>query len=321
MQKPTQPISHVYATRVSMGHDVMKVMTSLVSVLAMALLITTVTGLLMKHSAVAATSQNDGKRVQSSIERQVAVQGVELSLEDKANLKKALLDGTMALSHPNKHLAPQQTSPSKSVVLAEIGGTLTREQVIQSRQSSLTTKAESPNYSDAIYHEFSIYDASSRLFQDDDYDGFYQTFGVIFDADVYAPIGDDTALVYADLYLSQDGGPWEHYYTTDVFTIQGDSETDDYEVVTTLNAGYLSDHYDVLIDLYEVGYSDIVATISSDETDGLYALPLESTEYDTPYEPVTEEVIIIEETHSGGSISILGLLFASILIAWRRKQS
>lgn len=161
------------------------------------------------------------------------------------------------------------------------------------------------------YRDFSVYQAHSRLFDDIDQDGFYQTFSVTFDADVYGYIVNEPANVYAEMYLSRNGGPWEHYYTTDVFTIYGESEDDDFEVLTTLSQGYKTDYYDVLIDLYEYGYTDVVATLSADQSDGLYALALESSDRDVIYqEVIVEEVVIVE----GGSLSwgVLLLLFAGL---------
>ena len=167
-----------------------------------------------------------------------------------------------------------------------------------------------------VYHSFSIYDASSRLFEDFDYDGFYQTFSVTFDVDVYGNYLNERADLFAELYLSRNGGPWVHYYTTEVFSIYGDSQQDNYEVLTTLYTGYVTDHYDVLIDVYEVGYSDVVATINADQVDGLYALPLESSDRDREREP---DVIIVEE--SGGSLSVLGLLLLGLFAGLRLNRT
>ncbi len=153
-----------------------------------------------------------------------------------------------------------------------------REQVIQGHinkalkadnQHQLSVSPAS--YANSVYRDFYIYDAYSRLFVDNDFDGFYQTFSVTFDADVSGAYVNETANVFAELYLSRNGGPWEHYYTTDIFTIFGDATDDDYEVLTTLESGFSTDHYDVLIDLYEVGYGDIVASVSSNDFDSLYA--------------------------------------------------
>lgn len=196
----------------------------------------------------------------------------------------------------------------------------TRDEIIAERKQKLSIeKVDSNTLSSKSaqsfnYVEFSIYGASSRLFEDFDYDGFYRTFSVTFDADVHSQYVGERASVIADLYLSRDNGPWELYFTTDVFTIVDDISDDEFEVLTTLDLGYKAGHYDVLIDLYEVGYSDIVATISSEDVDDLYALPLESAERD---EYVAIETHGSEVMISGGGISITGLLILLCAIALR----
>ena len=162
-------------------------------------------------------------------------------------------------------------------------------------------------------HEFVIYDAQSYLYDDFDGDGYYQTFGVVFDADVLSNVANERADVYAELYLSIDGGPWTHYYSTDVFTITGENINDQYEVVTTLYEGYYSDNYDVLIDLYEVGYPGLVATFSADDSDALYALPLESDDHDT----YDDEDYYDDHHHHGGSTGVINLVALLMIILWR----
>lgn len=226
---------------------------------------------------------------------------------------------TEAAAAAVKSLAPVLSAKSPTANRVQLMGAspMTREQVTAKHASqgmpSSSATSEDP-YRAPVYHSFSIFDASSRLFEDFDYDGFYQTFSVTFDVDVNGAYLNERADLFAELYLSRNGSPWVHYYTTDVFTIYGDSTQDDYEVLTTLYTGYATDHYDVLIDVYEVGYSDIVATISADETDSLYALPLESSDRDR--EP---EVIVVEE--SGGSLSVLGLLFLGLCAGLRMNRT
>lgn len=161
----------------------------------------------------------------------------------------------------------------------------------------------------AAYYSFSIYQGYAQLIEDLDEDGYFQTFSITFDADAITSSNNDQFFVYAELYLSKNGGPWIHYYTTDDFVIFGESEDDIYEVYTTLDQGYPTDEYDVLIDLYEVGYADIVASYSSDDTNDLYALPLESSDYDPEY-------IVVHQHHRGGSSSatILLLLLSTLLL-------
>ena len=161
------------------------------------------------------------------------------------------------------------------------------------------------------YREFYIYDGYSAVYDDFDEDGYYQTFNVVFDADVFGQYSNEQAFVYADLYLSRNGGPWVHYFSTDVFDIYGDSSDDTYEVLTTLYEGWGSDYYEVLIDLYDVDSNGVVATYSSADTDALYGLPLESSDYDTYYE---------EEYHyhdDGGSFSYVAMILMLVGLSRR----
>lgn len=174
---------------------------------------------------------------------------------------------------------------------------------------SLAERLQQINHYD---YSFSIYQASTRLIDDYDVDGYYQTFSVNFDADILSYSILDQADVYAELYLSLNGGPWQHYLTTDVFTLYGESTNDDYSIHTRLNEGYVTGEYDVLIDLYEVGYSDIVATYSALDDTALIALPLESNEYDAVY---------VEQSHTdihhyGGSTNwlIISLLMMVMVL-------
>jgi hypothetical protein len=218
---------------------------------------------------------------------------------------------------PQKNDAQKAASEALSELATSKLERKTRDQVIAERQQDFTAKADAMNKSMTSastensyarrYLEFYIYGASSRLFDDIDYDGFFRTFSVTFDADVFGPYSGQRARVYADLYLSRDGGPWELYFTTEAFTIIDDLSDDEYEVLTTLDVGYNTQYYDVLIDLYEVGYSDIVATISSDDTDALYALPLESADRDH-YEQ------IISSTRVGISAGSISAYLMSLLV-------
>ncbi|MET0534163.1 MAG: choice-of-anchor H family protein [Steroidobacter sp.] len=128
---------------------------------------------------------------------------------------------------------------------------------------------------------FYLYDANASLRMDRDQDGYHSEFRIRFDAD--SQVGD--ALVYARLYIRRVGDrDWQLYRTTDDFWIYGQSGDDDYFVTTTLEDGFPTSEYDILIDLYESGFSGIVATLGPDDTGALRDLPLEETGLDVPIE-------------------------------------
>lgn len=189
-----------------------------------------------------------------------------------------------------------------------------QKEVSQSAKNSIFSSQSNNNHND-YEADFAIYGASSFLQDDYDGDGYYQTFSVVFDADIYSYSSNQLGEVYALLYLSKNGGPWTHYFTTDDFIIESDTDADEYEVITTFLSGYSSNEYDILIDLYQVGYSDVVASYSSDDSNALYALPLESADYDQVY---VEPYIEVVEVH-GGSMSVLILLLLSIVLIRSHK--
>ena len=190
----------------------------------------------------------------------------------------------------------------------------TREQVIaQKKQASKNSPNKSMKKSSSFY--FAIYDGYSQLIEDIDYDGFYRTFSVTFDADIVSQHKGLSASVYAELYIRRNNGPWTHYYTTDSFNIYDDNTDDSFEVYSTLEAGFPSDEYDILIDLYEVGVEGVVATFSSDDSNSLYALPLEDSTYDV------EEVVVVVESHGhGGSSSEIFLSLLLLALGYRLQM-
>ena len=201
----------------------------------------------------------------------------------------------------------------------------TREDMIDQKQQQARKRSTAKNiaaiprlnqssrsFSDGI---FVIYEGYSQLIEDLDADGYFQTFSVTFDADLLTGNPHDEAVVYAELYLSENGGPWVHYYSTDNFVIHGESSDDEFEVYSTLEQGFSANHYDILIDLYEVGFPNIVASYSSDDSNSLYGLPLESSDYDLEY------VEYYTEVHSdGGSSSVIILIIMMIALSMRKLK-
>ena len=164
--------------------------------------------------------------------------------------------------------APQKSAKSHSVR----GATKTAE--LKSVRPSSPTAMQKIS-------DFSFFDASSTLLDDRDGDGFHREFRVRFDADVVS----GSARVFARLYLRRVGDrDWLLYHETDDFDIFEDDGDDDYFVTATLDDGWPTGDYDVLVDLYESGFDGIVATIGPFDSDGLALLPLEETGLDQPIE-------------------------------------
>jgi hypothetical protein len=229
--------------------------------------------------------------------------GVEQVSRSVSGLKNNAVEREKTNLNPKEQVnISQRTLAFKGMSRPEVSYARQQKTTALLRTSALNQDIE---YDAASYHSFAIYSAYSELILDIDEDGYYQRFSVTFDADILSSMVNEQAIVYADLYLSRNGGPWVLYFSSDDFVITGEDSEDEFEVVTHLDSGYVADYYDVLIDLYEVGFSAVVATYSANNTNALYALPLESSDYDPEY-------IAVEyyDEHSGGSS---WLLFAALL--------
>lgn len=198
-----------------------------------------------------------------------------------------LLAQSIALADEGKVTEPVEAPATDRVSKYGRGaaeqGTATKQakRHIQLKANAVASKPARAVIMSARSDSFYIYDAVSTLRADRDNDGYHSEFRVRFDADVR--VGD--ALVYAKLYLRRRGeSQWYLYRETDDFWVYGQSGDDDYYVTTTLDAGYATDDYDVLIDLYESGYAGIVATLGPIESGALSYLPLEEAGLDAPIE-------------------------------------
>jgi len=139
--------------------------------------------------------------------------------------------------------------------------------------SNVTVKSRGQTLQSAAFGDAYVYEASTELFYDLDGDGYYHYLRVQFDADTVF----DSMPVYAELFLSADGSAWEHLYTTETFRIWGTDPNDDYEVETELVTGYSTGQYDLLIELYDAEYGDLVDEFGPEESSAMSLLPLEDS--------------------------------------------
>jgi hypothetical protein len=176
--------------------------------------------------------------------------------------------------------------------------------------------AGSESGSQAVSEDFWFFHADVQLFNDDDHDGYYHGIDVLFDADTIF----ETADVYAVLYLSYEGGPWNEYAVTDTFRIFGATSDDEYVVVTELTTGYPRGNYDLLIDLYDTWDGRLVATLGPEDSSALSYLPLEDFNRDDPDRGDT--VVVVD--NGGGALDawtvLAGLLYVLAIWLVRRRQ-
>ena len=146
------------------------------------------------------------------------------------------------------------------------------------------------------------------LFNDHDTDGYYHGIDLLFDADTYFGFAE----VYAVIYLSFEGGPWNEYAVTEDFTLAGASSEDEYVIVTELLSGYPTGSYDVLIELFDLYDNSLVAFFGPDDSSELAFLPLEDADRDVMVVP---EIVVVHERGGAGSagwLFILALGLASL---------
>ena len=170
--------------------------------------------------------------------------------------------------------------------------------------------------------DFWFYDADVILFNDDDMDGYYYGIDLLFDVDTIW----SSAEVYAVMYLSYEGGPWNEYAVTEDFSIFDASADDEYVIVSELMSGYPTGNYDLLIELFDAWDGTYLAGFGPADTSELSYLPLEDFDRDAPAAPV-QEVIIVEQSGGGGSADgwLLACLFfvligGAIRRIWRRRH-
>jgi len=159
----------------------------------------------------------------------------------------------------------------------------------------------------ALCCAFRIYDAQTRLFDDFDADGYYTYLRVSFDIDTDYFEAD----VFVRLFLRGSDGQWTMIYESGVFPIFGSSATDDYEVETELVNGFSRDHYDVLIEVYEAPFGNLVVEYGPYENPALDFLPLEDIVADSAVPPP-----IAISSGGGGGAMTYELLMLLVLFGW-----
>ncbi|MGV6816016.1 MAG: choice-of-anchor H family protein [Thiotrichales bacterium] len=135
----------------------------------------------------------------------------------------------------------------------------------------VTTLGKTRHLCDCELPELSVHSAQVDLVWDQDYDGYYQQFVLTFDAD----LATGRHKVFAKLYLSFEGGPWNYLHTTRSFQLERATSSDEYSIETILDAGYPTGYYDILLEFYDADSGEYLMSFGPNEDLGLYAVPLE----------------------------------------------
>ena len=169
-------------------------------------------------------------------------------------------------------------------------------------------------------YDFWFYTADVVLFNDNDLDGHFWGIDLLFDADTWYDVAD----VYAVVYLSYEGGPWNETAVTDSFSIFGASGSDEYVLVTELMSGYPTGDYDILIELFDSYDGEFLADFGPSDTSELGFLPLEDANRDVPF---SDPPVVVVQQGGGGAVSwwtistmLLLLLGTSLRNNRKRRQ-
>ena len=204
--------------------------------------------------------------------------------------------------------AGKVTEDEFSALLTEGGRSQDKRSLVQSRTETIAASVANG--------DFWFYSADVVLFNDHDGDGHFHGIDLLFDADTYFVEAD----VYAVVYLSLDGGPWNEYSATDNFTLFGTAADDEYMIVTELISGYPTGSYDLLIELFDAYDDSFLASYGPIDTSELAFLPLEDSDRDVPHTPATTVVV-----HDGGGspslLMLLVLLFAQRFVSRHSPES
>lgn len=184
------------------------------------------------------------------------------------------------------------------------------ERLSRPRAMSLSQGGQSSTQTANV--DFWFYTADVELFNDFDRDGYYHGIDLYFDADTWYAFAD----VYAVVYLSLDGGPWNEYAVTEDFTLFGSSSDDDYVIVTELVSGYPAGSYDILIELFDADNHAFLAWYGPEDTSELAFLPLEDAGRD---QADTPDVIVVNRGGGGSTGALFTLVLA--LVALRRFRA
>ncbi|MFT5451090.1 MAG: putative membrane protein YgcG [Enterobacterales bacterium] len=243
--------------------------------------IVSIAAFILSFSAISGAEEAAEKTVKASIGKKnnVVHKLVSVSSNSKITQKTSMATQSTGLSTElSSQLSTVRSSSYKDVSdpgLMIKQNSSGQEFINNNTRAKQNIRSETlPNSSNSGHIYF--YSVAVDMNYDSDGDGYYSDFTLSFDADTsYSYV-----TVYASLYVSLNGGSWEHYFTTDNFELNGVSSSDVYDVRTQLTTGFPPGSYDILIDLYDAYDDTLAATISADDEFELAEHYLEDITYE-----------------------------------------
>ncbi|MFT5522027.1 MAG: hypothetical protein ACI9IA_002634, partial [Enterobacterales bacterium] len=252
-------------------------MSGIINFIKQSIIIVSIAACILSFSAVSGADKGAEKIVKTSVGKNNNTVHEVLSVSAKSNVSENT-STVKQNSQLSSQLSSQRSSSYKDVsepglmLEQSIGSKETIKSNTQAISNLRSDKLSNSSNSGPIY----FYSVAVDMNYDNDGDGFYSDFTVSFDADTTY----NYVTVYASLYVSLNGGAWEHYFTTDNFELNGSSNSDIYDVRTQLTNGFPPGSYDILIDLYDAYDDNLAATISSDTNYELAEHYLEDITYE-----------------------------------------
>ncbi len=200
----------------------------------------------------------------------------------------------------------QANTTSESIVSTETA-VYSSEQIGISLSND--TQLQPRNHLFTINDEAWITEIGTRLFRDDDNDGYFAGFSLNIDADTRYSFTE----VHAVIDIQRPFGEREFLHRTSRFSLYGDSFADEYRVEIALARNFPAGEFNLFIDLVDSNSSRVLDRVSSSEFSNLYALPLESEDFDREpnsspgpqLNPQNDDVRVVEYSGSSGILLLL----------------
>ncbi len=158
-----------------------------------------------------------------------------------------------------------------------------------------------------VLPDVQIFETRVELIWDADEDGFYHQFSLSFDADTDRA----SSWVFAKLYVSYEGGPWNYLHTSRSFQLVDRSTTDEYTIETALDRGYPTGYYDLLLELYDADSGSFLTSVGPHDDLDFYALPLEDQTQD-PWSYSDSGYEFSSYVYGGGGLNLGWLAIAML---------